>query len=251
MYFPDISRQDGIAGYDYRALMTLCLVALVAMLLAATSTRAAASPRPPPGPPAACSLAAPCVYVNHDCSGHDIETSGRTKSYTMAACTALCKATAGCNGFVFDAIPAESAGQCKVAKLPAGEACCLLKTACSPSAAAKHGDTAVSFKPAPPPPPPPPPPNPAWCPKYHRIHSKAMCDPSGPIQTVDGSWHVFDDCFWCTADVAPKFPCPWAHWVSTDLLHWAQVPFSVGGCGEITQAELHSMMVLPSQYGLN
>ena len=45
-----------------------------------------------------------------------------------------------------------------------------------------------------------------------------------------GVWHVFDDCTWCTADVAPKFPCPWAHYKSTDLLHWDQVPFSVGGC---------------------
>ena len=31
-------------------------------------------------------------------------------------------------------------------------------------------------------------------------------------------------------DVGPAFPCPWAHWVSSDLLHWNRVPFNVSGC---------------------
>ena len=63
----------------------------------------------------------------------------------MADCTALCKQSKGCRGFVFDQIPAESGGQCKVARLPAGEGCCLMKTMCIPGGRAKPGDTAVSF----------------------------------------------------------------------------------------------------------
>jgi sucrose-6-phosphate hydrolase SacC (GH32 family) len=152
---------------------------------------------------------------------------GRNASYTEAECLALCKATKDCGGFVLDAIPGELKSQCKV-QPKSGEACCLLKTDCS-RLQQKKGDTAVSVRP---PPPPPAPPNPLfeqWCPAYHRIHSTNMCDPSGPIQTADGVWHVFDDCTWCTGDHAP-FACPWAHYRSTDLLHWTQVPFSVGGC---------------------
>ncbi len=178
-------------------------------------------------PKQSCSPSKPCVSHDHDCSGNDIFEVGRNQSYTMDACTALCKATQGCTGFVLDAIIGEEKAQCKINPKP-GEACCLMKTECINQQAKPH-DTAVSFQPVPPPPPPPGFFK-AWCPAYHRIHSASMCDPSGPIQTADGVWHVFDDCTWCTADVAPKFPCPWAHYTSTDLLHWIQVPFSVGGC---------------------
>ena len=75
-----------------------------------------------------CSVAVPCVYPGHDCSGHDIFDVGRQKAYTMPACTALCVATNGCEGFVFDAIPSEEKGQCHVANLPPGQGCCLMKT---------------------------------------------------------------------------------------------------------------------------
>ena len=142
-----------------------------------------------------CTQDAPCVYRGRGCNGANMFEIGRTTSYTMAQCLALCRATNGCEGFVFDAIANESKSQCKVAKLPADQACCLMKRACSPGAH-KQGDTAVSFKPVPPPAPLPAPPNPAqkqWCPAYHAIHSANLCDPSGPIQTPDGLWHIFDD----------------------------------------------------------
>jgi sucrose-6-phosphate hydrolase SacC (GH32 family) len=180
-----------------------------------------------------CTQDAPCVYRGRGCDGANIFEIGRTTSYTMAQCLALCRVTNGCEGFVFDAIANESKIQCKVSKLPADQACCLMKRACSPGAH-KQGNTAVSFKPVPPPAPPAPPPappNPAqkqWCPAYHAIHSANLCDPSGPIQTPDGLWHIFDDCYWCSED--HDTACPWAHWVASDLLHWTRVPFSVGGC---------------------
>eukprot|EP01047_Picozoa_sp_COSAG01_P013321 COSAG01_NODE_622_length_14779_cov_69.589305_1_plen_736_part_10 len=171
-----------------------------------------------------CSAARPCIVDDHDCAGNDIFDLGRTKAYTFQECLALCSSTQGCTGFVHDRIPSEAKGQCKVTSLPPNEGCCLLKTACV-NYSAKKGDTAVSIA--------PPPENLTdWCPAYHKIHSTAMCDPSGPIQTADGAWHIFDDCYWCTADTAPHFPCPWAHWVSTDLLRWRQVPFNVGGCSQ-------------------
>ena len=68
------------------------------------------------------------------------------------------------------------------------------------------GDTAVSFRPLPPQPPTPTDQQ-QWCPVYHPIASRNLCDPSGPIQARDGAWHFFDDCFWCTAD-EPPFACP-------------------------------------------
>eukprot|EP01043_Picozoa_sp_COSAG02_P042640 COSAG02_NODE_3641_length_6437_cov_237.157936_1_plen_434_part_10 len=150
----------------------------------------------------------------------------------MPDCLALCRATKRCGGFVWDAIATESHSQCNVSKLPPDQGCCLMKRSCSPGAY-KKGDTAVSFQPPPPPTPRPAPPNPAqkqWCPVYHAIHSPSLCDPSGPIQTSDGLWHIFDDCFWCSEDYDTA--CPWAHWVAADLLHWKRVPFSVGGCAE-------------------
>jgi sucrose-6-phosphate hydrolase SacC (GH32 family) len=52
---------------------------------------------------------------------------------------------------------------------------------------------------------PPPDPGPAVCPQYHGFHAKI--DPAGPVQTSDGTWHVFS----C---------CGWAHCTASDLVHW-------------------------------
>ena len=52
---------------------------------------------------------------------------------------------------------------------------------------------------------PPPDPGPAACPQYHGFQGKI--DPAGPLQTADGTWHVFS----C---------CGWAHCTADDLVHW-------------------------------
>ena len=106
-------------------LQLLCTAAAAA---AAAATTAAATDEPILLLLGNCSVAVPCVYPGHDCSGHDIFDVGRQKAYTMPACTALCAATNGCEGFVFDAIPSEEKGQCHVANLPPGQGCCLMKT---------------------------------------------------------------------------------------------------------------------------
>ena len=104
-----------------------------------------------------------------------------------AECSALCKSTKACQGFVFDQIPSETRQQCRSELSSKEVGCCLLKTTCG-KGQAKNGDTAVSFQPS----------LEEWCPRYHQIHSNTLCDPSGPIQTPDGRWHVFNDCYWCT-----------------------------------------------------
>jgi hypothetical protein len=52
---------------------------------------------------------------------------------------------------------------------------------------------------------PPPEPDPTACPQYHNF--KGKIDPAGPLQTKDGTWHVFS----C---------CGWAHCTAKDLVHW-------------------------------
>eukprot|EP00054_Salpingoeca_dolichothecata_P015306 m.87904 g.87904 ORF g.87904 m.87904 type:complete len:544 (-) comp21429_c0_seq2:36-1667(-) len=67
-------------------------------------------------------------------------------------------------------------------------------------------------------PPPPPPPGP-FCAQYHPIHSPNVYDPSGPIQTSDGTWHVFED------------QGGWSHWTSRDLIRWQLRSPSTGFSG--------------------
>ena len=52
---------------------------------------------------------------------------------------------------------------------------------------------------------PPSKPIPGACPQYHSFPTKI--DPAGPLQTEDGTWHVFS----C---------CSWAHCTASDLIHW-------------------------------
>lgn len=49
----------------------------------------------------------------------------------------------------------------------------------------------------------------AFCPRYHAIQSPGLYDPSGPLQTADGVWHMWED------------KGAWTHYTSRDLLHWA------------------------------
>jgi len=72
--------------------------------------------------------------------------------------------------------------------------------------------------PQPPPPPPPPPPAPPsdFCYKYHPIMSGGLYDPSGPLLTRDGWWHVWED------------EGGWGHFISRDLVRWQQGGPSTG-----------------------
>jgi hypothetical protein len=54
--------------------------------------------------------------------------------------------------------------------------------------------------------PPPPPPLPPHCPQYHSFRGEE--DPSAPIQTPDGVWHVF------------PINSNWGHCTSPNLLVW-------------------------------
>ena len=82
------------------------------------------------------------TMVDHDCSGGDIFQAGRAHGYTeMSQCSALCKATKGCRGFVWDTIQSEVGSQCHGKK---GEFCCLMKTVCD-RFKPKKGDIAVSL----------------------------------------------------------------------------------------------------------
>eukprot|EP00050_Salpingoeca_kvevrii_P019831 m.91108 g.91108 ORF g.91108 m.91108 type:complete len:546 (-) comp8590_c0_seq1:350-1987(-) len=51
---------------------------------------------------------------------------------------------------------------------------------------------------------------PEFCPKFHTILSPSLYDPSGPLQTADGTWHMWEDLG------------GWSHYTSRDLVHWDQ-----------------------------
>lgn len=65
----------------------------------------------------------------------------------------------------------------------------------------------------------PVPPGAQFCPKYHTLQGPNLYDPSGPLQTPDGVWHVWED------------DGSWAHYTSRDLLRWTAVqpPAGFGG----------------------
>ena len=62
---------------------------------------------------------------------------------------------------------------------------------------------------------------PTHCPQYHSF--KGDYDPSGPIQTPDGVWHVF------------PINGGWGHCTSTTLIHWNCSHPKTGMCSPVYQ----------------